>query len=125
MWVTLIQEGVVMLTGEKQKNEQSTSCNQRIVYINNGVKQGNPQNAPRCNAKAKSTGKQCQAPAVRGNAKCRLHGGKSTGARTPEGLEKCRKANWKHGHYSLESKRIQFLFRALFREDNELLDEIL
>ncbi len=114
-----------MLMGIKQESEQSTSCNQRMIYINNGVRQGSPNSSPRCNAKAKSTGKQCRAPAMRGKVKCRLHGGKSTGARTPEGLEKCRKANWKHGHYSLESKRIQFLFRALFREDNELLDEIL
>ena len=31
------------------------------------------------------------------NGRCRIHGGKSTGARTPEGLERCRKAGWKHG----------------------------
>jgi len=29
-----------------------------------------------------------------------MHGGKSTGPRTPEGLERSRKANWKHGKFS-------------------------
>jgi hypothetical protein len=37
------------------------------------------------------------------NGRCHLHGGKSTGPRTPEGLERSRKANWKHGHYSREA----------------------
>ena len=38
------------------------------------------------------------------NGRCRLHGGKSTGPRTPEGLENSRRANRKHGHYSAEAK---------------------
>lgn len=35
------------------------------------------QDAPQCTAKAKSTGKRCSNPAVRGRTVCRLHGGKS------------------------------------------------
>jgi hypothetical protein len=38
------------------------------------------------------------------NGRCRLHGGKSTGPITCEGLENSRRANWKHGHYSAEAK---------------------
>ncbi len=38
------------------------------------------------------------------NGRCRMHGGKSTGPRTPEGLENSRRANRKHGHYSAEAK---------------------
>jgi len=38
------------------------------------------------------------------NGRCRLHGGKSTGPRTPEGLERSRRARWKHGRYSREAK---------------------
>jgi hypothetical protein len=38
------------------------------------------------------------------NGRCKVHGGKSTGPRTPEGLERSRRANWKHGHYSREAK---------------------
>jgi len=79
----------------------------------------NPKNAPRCNAIAKSTGKQCQAPAIKGKTKCRLHGGKSTGAKTPEGLAKCQKANWKHGHYSAETKQFYGLVRKMLKEDRE------
>jgi hypothetical protein len=38
------------------------------------------------------------------NGQCKLHGGKSTGPRTPEGLERGKRANWKHGYYSREAK---------------------
>ncbi len=34
-----------------------------------------------------------------------MHGGKSTGPRTPEGLERSRRARWKHGRYSQETRR--------------------
>lgn len=37
-----------------------------------------------CGARAKSTGKPCQAKAL-SNGRCRLHGGFSTGPRTNEG----------------------------------------
>lgn len=40
---------------------------------------------PRCGAHARSTGKPCTAPVVPGRTRCKLHGGKSTGPRTPEG----------------------------------------
>jgi hypothetical protein len=38
------------------------------------------------------------------NGRCKVHGGKSTGPRTPEGLERSRRANWKHGYYSREAE---------------------
>jgi hypothetical protein len=57
---------------------------------------------PRCGARSKGTGRPCNAPAMP-NGRCRMHGGKSTGPRTPEGLERSRKANWKHGGYSAEA----------------------
>jgi hypothetical protein len=38
------------------------------------------------------------------NGRCRLHGGKSTGPRTPEGLERMRQSKFKHGRYSKELK---------------------
>ena len=34
------------------------------------------------------------------NGRCRMHGGKSTGPRTPQGRERSRRANWKHGRYT-------------------------
>jgi len=59
--------------------------------------------APRCGARSKRTGLPCRAAAMP-NGRCRVHGGKSTGPRTPEGLERSRRANWKHGYYSREAK---------------------
>jgi hypothetical protein len=49
--------------------------------------------APRCGARSKRTGKPCRGAAMP-NGRCKLHGGKSTGPRTPEGLERSRRANW-------------------------------
>jgi hypothetical protein len=43
--------------------------------------------APRCGARSKRTGKPCRAAAMP-NGRCTVHGGKSTGPRTPEGLER-------------------------------------
>ena len=49
------------------------------------------------------------------NGRCRMHGGKSTGPRTPEGLERSRRSNWKHGYYSAEAKRVRRDARQQYR----------
>src|SRR5262249_51322554 len=67
--------------------------------------------APRCGARSKRTGKPCRGAAMP-NGRCKLHGGKSTGPRTPEGLERSRRANWKHGHFSREAKAERSRLRA-------------
>jgi hypothetical protein len=56
------------------------------------------QAAPRCGAKTRS-GAPCRQAAMR-NARYRLHGGKSTGPRTPEGIERIRKVRTIHGRRS-------------------------
>ena len=66
---------------------------------------------PRCGARSKRTGKPCRAAAMP-NGRCKVHGGKSTGPRTPEGLERSRRANWKHGYYSREAKTERSRVRA-------------
>jgi helix-turn-helix protein len=38
------------------------------------------------------------------NGRCRLHGGLSTGPRTPDGIDRIRKALTKHGRYSAATK---------------------
>src|SRR5262245_26903137 len=45
---------------------------------------------------------------------CRTAGArfKSTGPRTPEGLERSRRANWKHGYFSREAKAERSRVRA-------------
>lgn len=50
------------------------------------------QHRATCGAHARSTGKPCQAP-PRANGRCKLHGGKSTGPRTPEGKARVAAAN--------------------------------
>ena len=50
----------------------------------------------RCLAKTRR-GTKCQRAAYRHNARCRLHGGASTGARTLEGLQRISEANIKNG----------------------------
>jgi hypothetical protein len=67
--------------------------------------------APRCGARSKRTGKPCRTAAMP-NGRCKVHGGKSTGPRTPEGLERSRRANWKHGYYSREAKAERSRVRA-------------
>src|SRR5262249_18813349 len=67
--------------------------------------------APRCGGRSKRARKACQGAAMP-NGRCKLHGGKSTGPRTPEGLERSRRANWKHGHFSREAKAERSRVRA-------------
>jgi hypothetical protein len=61
---------------------------------------GNPNLhlAARCGARTHA-GCPCQAPAIRGRLRCRLHGGRSTGPRTPEGLARIRDARTIHGDH--------------------------
>jgi hypothetical protein len=68
------------------------------------LRHGNPSGdflaAPRCGAKTRA-GCVCRQPAM-ANGRCRLHGGKSTGARTAAGLARCRTATLVHGHRTAE-----------------------
>src|SRR5262245_5816506 len=79
--------------------------------------------APRCGARSKRTGKPCRGAAMP-NGRCKLHGGKSTGPCTPEGLERSRRANWKHGHFSREAKAERLRVRAAILAVRYLRDSI-
>ena len=52
-----------------------------------------------CLAKTRS-GALCQKHPIVGRTRCRLHGGLSTGPKTPEGKAACVAAHWKHGRRS-------------------------
>jgi hypothetical protein len=58
------------------------------------------RSAARCGAKTCS-GRPCQAPAVAGRARCRMHGG-AKGSGGPRGQ---RNGNYKHGRYTAEAKQ--------------------
>jgi hypothetical protein len=67
------------------------------------------QDAPRCHARAKSTGERCKCPAVRGWSVCRVHGargGHATGPCHPQ---------WKHGGRSREAISTRQLLGILRR----------
>jgi hypothetical protein len=50
-----------------------------------------------CSAQSKRTKLRCRSPAVRGKKVCRIHGGLSTGPRTPEGKARSVEAKTVHG----------------------------
>ena len=84
--------------------------------------------SPRCGARRRD-GETCRGAAM-ANGRCRMHGGPSTGPRTPEGLERSRRSNWKHGYYSAKAKRVRRearrqlqLLRQLIAAGNE--DDVL
>ncbi len=68
--------------------------------LKNGNKPFDLTKAKTCGAKNKK-GLPCKAKAMK-NGKCRLHGGKYTGAKTEEGKRRRNKANFKHGIFSKE-----------------------
>jgi len=55
------------------------------------------------------------------NGRCRVHGGTSTGPKTPEGLARCRAARFKHGFYSAEAKAERRKARAVGRALRDLI----
>src|SRR5262249_41860176 len=75
-----------------------------LAPIPHEPKRWNFAHAPKCGAKNRR-GTPCQAPAMRGRRRCRLHGGKSTGPKTQAGIRSIQRANTKHGFYSKASKR--------------------
>jgi hypothetical protein len=77
----------------------------REVGLRHGNLAGDPQSAPRCGARRRDGG-ACGAPAIRGNRRCRLHGGLSTGPKTLEGLAHSRAANTRHGRFSAEGHAV-------------------
>ncbi len=48
----------------------------------------------------------CQVPVIRGKLRCRLHGGRSTGPRTPEGLARIRAARTIHGRCDAKARAL-------------------
>jgi hypothetical protein len=92
---------------------------QRRGWLKNGNPPGDFTAAPRCGAKNRR-GLPCQCPAM-ANGRCRLHGGLSTGPKTPEGIERIRRAVTKHGNYSKEAMAARAECRALIRACRETL----
>ena len=116
--------GAVSATGGRGPEAMSDPIlhNQRRGRLKNGNPPGrNFTMLPRCGAKAKSRGgAPCQRAAM-ANGRCRLHGGLSTGPKTPEGIERIRRAKTKHGRRSKRAKAERASYRDLLRACRELL----
>jgi len=65
---------------------------------------GNPANAPRCGAYARTTGNPCRSPAVRGKKRCRMHGGAKGSGGQPGNKNRL---TW--GHYTAEGRAGELL----------------
>lgn len=88
----------------------------REGWLKNGNPPGDLAEARRCGAKRRDGG-SCRGPAMK-NGRCRMHGGVSTGPRTPEGLARSRRANWKHGACSADARRAHAQRQAEIRAFN-------
>ncbi len=106
----------------KNVDEPHANREKKPVLLRNGNPQGDPKNATRCGAMTRK-GTPCKAPAM-ANGRCRMHGGKSTGPRTSEGLERSRKANFKHGLYSSESIAARRYMSQFLRESRETIEQV-
>jgi hypothetical protein len=75
---------------------------------------GNIRSAPRCGAKTRA-GFACQCPAIRDRNRCRLHGGRSTGAPKEGG-----NGNYKGGDFTAEAIEQRLWLKAIVRTYGKL-----
>jgi hypothetical protein len=74
--------------------------------------------APRCLARTR-TGKPCQSPAVKGKARCRMHGG-APGSGAPIGNRNA----LRHGRCTAQAIATRREMRDLLRRSRELMESI-
>ena len=79
---------------------------------------------PICKAKSKQSGRQCKNFATKGKQVCRIHGGKSTGAKTPKGKQRLKMASWKHGMRSKETLQEAREIRAFIKQSKQLIASV-
>ena len=72
-----------------------------------------------CGAKTRAGGR-CGQVAMR-NGRCHLHGGKSTGPRTADGIERLRAARTKHGWRGQDGRQLRAMIRQLKQASRELV----
>jgi len=72
---------------------------QKLLEASKATRFGPDWPGQRCLAKTRR-GALCRNPAIQGPNRCRMHGGKSTGPRTPEGRARSIAAHTMHGRRS-------------------------
>jgi len=90
--------------------------------LKNGNLSGDLSKCLRCGAKTRK-GTKCKSPAMK-NGRCRMHGGKSTGPKTAEGIERIRQAHLKHGYYSKEAIRERAQENGLYQFFKNMLQKL-
>ena len=78
---------------------------------------GPMRTSPRCGAKTRK-GTPCQAPALSGKARCRMHGG-AAGSGAPKGNQNA----LKHGLYTKEALAVRKHVRELLQKGKELIEK--
>ena len=73
--------------------------------------------SPKCGAKTRKH-TPCLAPAVRGSQRCRMHGGKGSGA--PKGNQNA----LKHGHMKRDAKEFRNAVRAEIQNSKAIINEL-
>ena len=81
----------------------SFDSSKKIISIGLGTRFGVNWPGKRCLAKTRR-GTPCQKPAITGKGRCQLHGGRSTGPKTPEGLNRLAVLNTVHGQRTKERR---------------------
>lgn len=84
----------------------------------------NPMHDDACCGARTRHGMLCRNRPVSSRKRCRMHGGKSTGPRTAEGLERMRAARTKHGGRSKATREAMQRMRGLLREARDLISKI-
>ena len=77
----------------------------------------------RCEAKTRR-GTLCQRPGTKRNGRCKLHGGRSTGPRTKDGLARLVASKTTHGLYTKEKRAAARRFAEQGRQMRAELQEI-
>ncbi|MFO1352036.1 MAG: HGGxSTG domain-containing protein [Gammaproteobacteria bacterium] len=91
--------------------------------LRNGTRAADFASLSHCGAKTRA-GTPCRRIGRKSSGRCRLHGGRSTGPKTAEGLARSRRANWRHGGYSAEAEIERRRFRVVLQEALELLADL-
>lgn len=105
-----------------EKKNRDKPHEKRRGWLKNGNPPGDFTKAPRCEAKTRK-GTPCQCPAMK-NGRCKLHGGKSTGPKTPEGIERIRQSHLKHGIYTKDAIAQRRETNLFFKKAEEVLKQI-
>lgn len=71
----------------------------------------------RCGAKTRQ-GSPCKAPAIKNKVRCRMHGGKGSGA--PKGSQNA----FKNGLYTAKNMQLRKDIRDLLKESNNAISEL-